>query len=670
MLQRRHQTGRVVFLLLFCISLVFSISGCRSPEEEDDGRESRQQSAASAGLLSFQEAPSLRGLVQQGKLPLVAQRMPANPMVVKTVERVGRYGGTWHRGFLGNRDQAGFIRTLGYENLMRWNPDWTRPIPNVAQSVSVSKDAATYTFYLRKNMRWSDGAPFTAADIMFWYEDILNNPAFPDSTPRWLSGGRDSLKVILVDSFTVIFQLKHPDGLLLQKLAHPTSADPTAFPRHYVKQFLPGYNPDLDALVKQEGAADWRALFEKKIGRITGVSVDHPSRWQNPDLPVLYAWTLHNGYTPDADLVTAVRNPWYWKIDLDGNQLPYIDQIVFRRAGSADDLLAMAVQGQLDMQIRHIAVEKNRALLMENARTHGYHFFQTSDTGANVAAISLNLLDRNPVLRELFGQKKFRMALSHALNRENIISHLYPGHVASQVAPQPESPLYNKQFAEQFLSFDPDLANRLLDEAGVSKRDRDGIRLMKDGRRLSFTMEVPRLYPDLPLLMKNFVAPAWKAVGVELKVVEKERSLLYADKEANRHHGIVWRGEGGLDVILSPRYYFPSSGESNYAVPWGYWYAQPESPLAEEPPPLVKKQMTLYRKLTATADPGQQQRLMEEILEISREQFYVIGICRSPGGYGIAADSFHNIPQSMPTSWTYPNPAPTNPVQYFITADK
>ncbi len=669
MLQRRHQTWKVFFLLLLCSSLMSSISGCNDPEERDFTKD-RQQPTSTSASPTFQESPALSDLVQQDKLPPVAERMPVNPMVVKTVERIGRYGGTWHRGFLGNRDQAGFIRTLGYENLMRWNPEWTRPVPNVAQSVSVSKDASTYTFYLRKNMHWSDGAPFTADDIMFWYEDILQNPDFPDSTPRWLAEGRESLKVIRVDTFTVKFQLQHPDGLLLQKLAHPTSADPTAFPRHYVKQFLPQYNADLDSLIKEEGASDWRELFEKKVGKITRASIDHPSRWKNPDLPVLYAWQLKNGYGPDADVVIAERNPWYWKIDLDGNQLPYIDQIVFKRAMSANDLLDWAVLGQLDMQIRHVAVEKNRSVLALSAEKNGYHFFQTSDAGANVAAISLNLLDPDPVLRELFQNKKFRMALSHALDREKIIRDLYPGHIASQVAPQPESPLYNKELARQYLLFDRPLANTLLDETGIKRRDQDGIRLMKDGRRLSFTMETPRIYPDLPQLMKKYVAPAWKEIGVELKVVKEKRSLFYANKEANRHHAIVWRGEGGLDVILSPRYYFPSSEESNYAVPWGYWYAEPQSPLAQEPPPVVKKQMELYRKLTATADPDQQHLLMEKILEISQKQFYVIGICRSTGGYGISTNTFHNIPQSMPTSWTYPNPAPTNPAQYFITADK
>ena len=662
---------RYVLKLFCCIFLLLALLtvGCKSPPDKDhsvDGKIAVVQGDTSV----FQQAPGLAHLVDQGKLPPVAERLPTNPMVVKTVQQIGQYGGVWHRGFLGNRDQASFIRTLGYENLMRWNPDWTRPIPNVAQSVTVSEDARTYTFYLRRNMHWSDGAPFTADDIMFWYQDILHNPDFPDSTPRWLSNGRDSLTVQRKDDFTVQFQLQQPDGLFLQKLAHPASADPTAFPSHYLKQFLPKYNPDLQELLIREGVTDWQQLFEKKVGKITPVSIDHPSRWTNPELPVLYGWVLTNGYRPDADEVTAVRNPWYWKIDLDGNQLPYIDRIVFKRARSAEELLAWAGHGKLDMQIRHVAVEKNRKTLSWTAEKNGYHFFQTNDAGANVAAISLNLLHPDPVLRAVFQHRQFRIALSHALNRQLIINDIYPNHHASQVAPQPSSSLYNRQLADQYLSYDVELANMLLDKIGLDKRNQQGIRLLKDGRRLAFTAEVPQIYPDLYLLMTRYVVPDWKKIGIELTVVEEERTVLYANKEANRHDAVVWRAGGGLDAILTPRYYFPSSPEANYAVPWGRWFVNPEDPLGQEPPSVIKEQMALYRKLSTITDTREQYQLMKEILAISREQFYVIGICRSTGGYGIASNRFHNIPQSMPTSWTYPNPAPTNPVQYYIGEDR
>ena len=99
---------------------------------------------------------------------------------------------------------------------------------------------------------------------------------------------------------------------------------------------------------------------------------------------------------------------------------------------------------------------------------------------------------------------------------------------------------------------------------------------------------------------------------------------------------------------------------------WAYWYENPQHALAKEPPPVVRQQMTLYDQLVASSDPAKQGALMRQILDIAAEQFYTIGISLPAEGYGIVKNDFYNVPAIMPFSWTYPNPAPTNPAQYFI----
>jgi peptide/nickel transport system substrate-binding protein len=131
---------------------------------------------------------------------------------------------------------------------------------------------------------------------------------------------------------------------------------------------------------------------------------------------------------------------------------------------------------------------------------------------------------------------------------------------------------------------------------------------------------------------------------------------------------VVWGGDGGLDVVLEPRWYFPYSNESNFAQAWRTWYNPMANPRTapEEPPQATRKQMELYDQLKATADERQQADLMKQILDIAADQFYVLGISLPPRNYGIVKNNFHNVPQTMPNAWLYPHPAPTNPSQYFV----
>jgi peptide/nickel transport system substrate-binding protein len=167
----------------------------------------------------FKESPILTAQVEAGDLPAVELRLPRNPVLVEPVERLGRYGGTWQMAMRGNADRALVYRTIGYEHLLRWDPAWTRVVPNVAQSFSVNDDATAFTFKLRQGMRWSDGHPFTADDIMFWYEDILKNPELTPKPPPWLIAGGKLVDVDKLDAFTVRFRFDAPNGLFPQALA-------------------------------------------------------------------------------------------------------------------------------------------------------------------------------------------------------------------------------------------------------------------------------------------------------------------------------------------------------------------------------------------------------------------------------------------------------------------
>src|SRR2546421_12736091 len=155
---------------------------------------------------SFKEAPELAELVRQGKLPPVAQRLPAEPLVLKPLKQVGRYGGTWRRGFVGPGDGENGNRINASDKLLFWDYTGTKIVPSVAKAWEMSPDGKRTRVFLRKGMKWSDGAPVTAGDFVFWYEDLYTNKDVVTAPIADMSPGGKPGKVVKIDETTVEFQ--------------------------------------------------------------------------------------------------------------------------------------------------------------------------------------------------------------------------------------------------------------------------------------------------------------------------------------------------------------------------------------------------------------------------------------------------------------------------------
>jgi peptide/nickel transport system substrate-binding protein len=640
-----------------------------APAASDQASESAAAPAASGDTLDAKEAPMLAEMVAAGTLPPLEERLPVNPLVVEPVESLGQYGGTWRSGLRGGQDTAWLTRILGYDYLVRWDPEWTEVIPNIAESFESNADATEYTFYLREGMKWSDGEPFTANDILFWYEAVIADEEYVSTHPvaSWLKTGDDPVVVEVVDDYTVKFIFSAPNGLFLQRLATPSGLDPTRYPRHYCSQFHAAFTDDLDAAIAENEATGWVNLFELKCGSVPGTPYD--SVWYNADLPTLFAWDITTPYDGNSTQVVAERNPYYWKVDPEGRQLPYIDRLVAEIGDDVQVLVLRAMNGEIDMQDRHIASLDNKAVFADNMEAGDYRFFETIPSSMNTNAIAFNLTHKDPVKREIFQNKDFRIALSHAINRQEIIDVVYVGQGEPyQLAPRPTSPFYNERLAKQYTEYDPDLANEILDGIFPDKNS-EGIRLGPDGNPIVFNVEVDATQLDR-INVLELISGYWEDVGVKANIVSEDRSLLYTRKNGNEHDVAVWGGDGGLDVILEPRWYFPFSDESWYAEAWVTWYNNPsgEGALAapEEPPAATKRQMELYDQIKASGDPAEQEALMKEILEIAADEFYAIGISLPSTGYGIVKNNFHNVPSPHPNAWLYPQPGPVNPPQFWI----
>jgi peptide/nickel transport system substrate-binding protein len=611
--------------------------------------------------MNYAEAPTLADLVAAGSLPPVNERLPQNPLVVEPTESIGKYGGTWRTALVGGADTTWLSRTVGYEHLLRFAPQWDEIVPGVASGYEINADGTEYTFTLRPGMRWSDGEPFTSADIEFFANDVYLHPELGTST----TFGTFTVEVIDEFAFKVVYA--EPNGLFITNLAAGEGEPWTHYPKHYLSQFHETYNTtDLDALVAANGATDWVNLFQIKGSSIPGTPYN--ASWQNPELPRVHAWNIVAPYG-DSERVTFERNPYYFKVDPEGNQLPYIDAVNFDVVQDNEVLLLKAAAGELDMHSRHINVMLNKPVLADAQESGEFHFFDLLQAIMNTSCYMLNLTHKDPVKREIFQNKDFRIGLSHAINRQEIIDVIYVSQGEPwQCAPRRETPYFNETLAKQFTEYDVDLANEFLDKV-VPEKDGEGWRLRPDGQRLSFVIEVTGSpYADL-IDSTNLIVGYWRAVGIDVQMTSEDRSLFNSRTEANDHDVAVWPGGSGLlDALTRGYMYYPQNSSSRFAVAWAYWLSNVPSPAAEpvEPPQVVKDQYAIFGQIAQTPDEAEQYRLMGELLTIAQEQFYAIGVSLPGNGYGIAKNTFKNVPASMPDATQYPTPAPTNPEQYFF----
>ncbi len=610
---------------------------------------------ASAQTTAYSEAPQLAERVAAGELPPVEERLPSEPMVVEPLEQTGTYGGTLRSVLRGPDDTFWLEKTIGYEPLVRWGLDGKTVVPNVAESFEVNDDATEFRFTLREGMKWSDGEPFTTDDIRFWYEDVFINDELSPTRTDWLMSGGEPVQLEVVDDTTFILRFAEPNGFLLQHIAGSTNEGDlfTNYPRHYAEQFHPNYNENVAELTRQEGFDTWTQLFESKM-----------DDWRSAVKPSLLAWRVTNPYGEGTRAV-AERNPYYWKVDTAGNQLPYIDRVTFDVAEDNEVILLKALNGELDLEARYINDNTNKPVLFDNQERGGYRFYGLEPTHMNEASIALNLTHPDPVKREIFNNKDFRIGLSYAINRPEIIDLVFIGQGEPwQNAPNRSTPYFNEELAKQYTEYNPQLANEYLDKA-FPEKNAQGLRLGPDGQPITFTV-LARTDKQLFIDTMELVRQNLREVGIDMQVSPVDRSLFFERLEANQHDAIVLSGNwGDIDALLEPAWYTPiNTRHSAYAVPWAQWYNNHQQ--GEEPPQAVKDQLALYDQLQATADPAKQTELMKSILDIAQDQFYALGIVLPPTNYGIISRDIRNAPESMIGGSIVTPPGYTMPEQYFF----
>lgn len=607
----------------------------------------------------YQQAPMLDTAVSAGDLPAVAERVGAEPRVVPPVSEIGQYGGAFRGGMVGGNDRNLLLKFTGYEPLLAWDPEWSGEIiPNVATGYEASADSTSFTFTLREGMKWSDGSPFTADDVAFFIEDVLPEDKLFPSKPGWLKVGDElpSISVASPTEFTISWT--KPNGLFILNVAGVFGTQLTLLNKAYCSQFMPKFNPDAEASASAAGAADWA----EHMINMCGVEIENIQRWRNPERPVIEAFRITEPYVAGATRVAFERNPYYWKVDPEGNQLPYIDTASFSVNADSQTLVLATLAGEIDFESRHTNNTANLPLYAEGQEQGGFHIVSRERLIGNQANISLNLTHPDPAKRELFQNKDFRAALSLAIDRQTMIDLLYFGNgEPQQVAPRSETPFANEKLATQFIEYDVEQANAMLDGLGLERNG--NFRTMPDGSPLVISFNAVNAlgnYPDTAELITQY----WQAVGIDARLNTMDRTRFYEEKTNNQHDVVIWGAtSGGSDIYIDPRDYFPFSTESNFAVEWGKYYIGSGG---EEPPEAVQQQWDLFDQIKATADGDEQVALMQQILDISAEQFYNIGIATAAPSYAVVSNDLGNVTDGTPAGWIYPDPGPANPEQWYF----
>lgn len=602
-------------------------------------------------ITKFNEAPMLAELVKQGKLPPVEQRLPKNPLVVTPVEEIGQYGGIWHRTWKGLSDEWG-IHKICHEHLVMTDKGGTKILPNIAESWKVSKDGKIYTFKLREGTRWSDGTPLTTEDVRFWYEDIIMNKELFPVPPRILTAGGKPLEIEIIDKYNFRVKFAEPYPLFLITLAKEGGKYTFFAPSHYLKQFHPKYTPKekIDQLVKEAGLQNWTQLFEMK-GSGTKAYL------QNSELPVLWPWRAVS--KPTIPVMVLERNPYYFKIDPAGNQLPYIDKI-HQILVENDQMTAMKIlAGEIDFQARGVGADYT--LLMENREKGGYRVVIWKGSG-NWPVLYLNQNVKDPILRKIFEDRRFRIALSLAINREEINEITARGLSKPRQASLVKGlPGYDPEWEKAYAEYDPKRANEILDRIGLNKRDKDGYRLRPDGKTLSLTISFmggPGETVDALEMVKKY----WENIGIKVALNPLERSLYTVRRDSGDYEVGVWSYDD-VNPLAS------TENTQLLGVEWAplyrLWYFS-RGKQGEEPKGDIKRLYELWDKALSTVDEKQRERYFKEIINLHKKNIWMIGTI----GEGIVPvpvkNNFRNVPEGIVSADFLRTPKNARPEQFFF----
>ncbi len=626
--------------------------------------------------LSFSANPAmeeLNGRIQgNDSLPDLSERLPSQPLVVAPYTAIGQYGGVINGTSRATEAGTSDLLSVRHVNLVRYADDLQTIVPNVAQSWDWNEDFTVLTVTLRAGHRWSDGAPFTAEDVAFWHNDIILNPEIYPTTPaRWLFSGEPAV-VEAVDETTVTFTFPVPAPGLLNRFA--VDYGQPFQPKHFLAQFMDRHNPDAAALREQHGfategdavnfyygASDWKD--------VPSALMKDPAKASAIGRGVVPTLESHIVVEENSEGRRLVANPYFHMVDTQGNQLPYVPEIVETYVPEREVNNLRIMDGQVSWKQQAVFLD-DFPLLKENEARGNYTIDLAPALGSNTY-YAFNRGHNDAVLREVFNDARFSIAMSLAMDREEIneIVYLGQGQAATALPVEPVTVGFvTDEQRTRYTEYDPDRANSLLDEMGLEMGS-DGIRRLPDGRQLILRLTYAN--QGGPVQLHELVRDYWAAVGVRVDLREVTSDEYRAGGNNNELDILTWKNDGISAPAFSqdPRAVYPPFGDffnPGPGIAWSQWRNTNGEQGVEPPAEMAKLWDLADQLIQQPLGTPESDAIGAEIVEIHLENMLRIGTVGDIVEPFLYHNTVKNVQPLTSKTYDYYWVYPYRPQQWFI----
>ena len=655
-----------IVLLGISLLLMLVLAACGGAQEvaEEPAAPAAAEPADTDSL--YGEAPMLAEMVAAGNLPPVEERLPVEPVVVPVVNEIGQYGGTWHTATW----WAGYgnIKMIAYDPPVRWKADYTGYEPGLFEDWVFNEDGTEVTYYLREGVRWSDGEPFTTDDLRFWWEDLATNEDYGVLQIPWygFKSTGEPMDVEFVDDYTMVWTWDEPHWITPTILAQGFwESEPLYKPRHYLEQFHPDYSE----------SGDWETM-------------ELMSNWiENPDHPTLLAWKTER-FVP-GERTVLVRNPYYWKVDPEGNQLPYIDRMDIELVEDEEIRLLNLSEGKYDASFRDGSYNPlHIPFLAEKAEESGYTMYLNWVNGAGgwpCWLINQDYLgpgddpEMDAEIRALLRSVEWRKGVSVAIDRDRLIDVVWDGigiPQQSTISPQAwhfeseEGRAVFDAWAAADAEYDPDLAASRFEAAGFVDADGDGWRDLPSGKPFQLILDSGDWGGKTVSENSNIeLAAQLQAVGIDTIVND-----LFGQPEwglRQREAKYMFRNchASELDIWTYPDWIFPQ--RDNRAWPLQGKWRQTGGAEGEEPLPgsAAQRLHALYDQGIAEGDEQRRHEIVWEAIQIHIDEGpFTLGAAGDQPMPVVIKHNFHNVPEvGILGPWAPGSPGNLHPEQFYMT---
>ncbi|MFW6271224.1 MAG: ABC transporter substrate-binding protein [Bacillota bacterium] len=601
---------------------------------------------------SEKQAPELQEMVDEGELEPLEERLPEEPMEMDPIEETGEYGGTWQR-YDNSDDFATFLMSLYGHSWIRFVDDGTDIAPNLAVDWESNDDDTVWTIHFREGVKWSDGEPFTVDDIMFWWEDMVLNDEFVEVVPDEFQAGGETAEISKIDDYTLEIEYAAPAPLLPERLAmwpNRGSGPRLITPEHHMKQFHPEYTDEYDNYEELEERLDW---------------------WTYPDSPTLTAWKTADYEA--GDYISWERNPYYWAVDDEGNQLPYIDEVHDQYVAEREVFKLNASDGKSDMQIRpFLLTMEDISMLKQNEEKNNFKTLLW-DSGSGSGPVYIpNHNYPDETKRELYRNPEFLKAISHAINRDRINKMVYYNEgepttgtlspKASEYQTEEGKEIF-KEWKNLAVEYKRKKAEKMLDELDVVDQDDDGWREMPNGEELTLRIDTDAEASDEYMQTNELVKEDWEEIGLEtiINTIDgSELTTMVQSAEFDIRNS--WEVGDGPNHLLYPQWMVPIH-EDRWAPLYGNWYRiqgtsqegedkdkkprdrSPAWKTPDEDSP-VRELQKIYDKAKIATTEEKRNELVYDMIEVHLEHGpFFIGTVANYPRVGVVKNYMKNVPE-------------------------